>query len=90
MIFLKVKGIEKDNKSRNFSNTNYVNDNDSLPKLRHYNSMNEDDQIEINVDPKKVGYEVSWIRLNFLAYRIRYTVVDACAYVHAAKYIHNL
>lgn len=55
----KVKGIEKDNKSYTFCNTNYVNDNCSLPKLRHYNSLIEEDESEINVDPKKVGYEVS-------------------------------
>lgn len=75
----KVKGIEKD-KSNNFCDMNYVIDigNYSLSNLRRYNNLKEeekedeeDEENENNVDPKKVGYEVS-LKLYDL-----YTLVDS-------------
>lgn len=50
-------------KAHNFCNMNYVieNNNNSfnVSKLRHYNSLKEeDDEDENNLDPKRVGYEV--------------------------------
>ncbi|XP_065222830.1 PH and SEC7 domain-containing protein isoform X2 [Planococcus citri] len=63
-VVVQVKGAPERERTHNFYNMNYVvseNNNNTfnnVSKLRHYNSLKEeDDEDENNLDPKRVGYE---------------------------------